>query len=406
MRKVIFGLIALFEILIILICFIMPTYCFKTNTKLTGKALERDVASWIQGYVPADNSLINPNSASSYTINEGGCSHFAMSYALVKMGILKPSEGDTPMTHINNARKYNAFYTDWGYFNFNDVGKIYKGVSYVGRDSKIEGMYNDKAVARLKQLMQKGYYIVAIVVSPGLTDGHCIFIDGINKDGTLSIGDSGFQGLTWEDNYGQRSTRIDYVELLKCKGKDFNSQPSIYDGASLKRMSTVNNVNTKGKKVTKGDAYLGMPTKSKLMDKVKKPVFYTRATLTSKEKAVIASINGIKEDKSISFFDIAKKALSLIGLLTIVYSLFLFIAFSVDRSNSFVDLSLVGVLTLGRVKIASKDDMILLGDKPYEKGYVSTGKFFIIVLVLLLMGSVLVSGLLSYGLYKLIVPFI
>ena len=90
----------------------------------------------------------------------------------------------------------------------------------------------------------------------------------------------------------------------------------------------------------------------------------------------------------------------------IVYALLLFIAFSVDRSNSFIDLSLVGVLTLGKVKIASKEDMILLGDKPYEKGYVSTGKFFIIVLVLLLMGSVLVSGLLSYGLYKLIVRFI
>lgn len=399
-------LIALFEILIILVCTIMPTYCFKTNTKLTGKALERDVASWIQGYVPADNSLINPNSDNSDTINGGGCSHFAMSYALVKMGILQPSKGDTPITHINNARKHNAFFTDWGYFDFIHVNKVYKDVSYVGRDSKIEGMYNDKAVARLKLLMKKGYYIIAIVSSSGLTEAHCIFIDGINKNGTLSIGDSGFQGITWEDNYGQRSTYIKYVELLKCKGKDFNSQPSIYDGASLKRMSTVNNVNTKGKKVTEGDAYLGMPTKSKLMDKIKKPVFYTRATLTSKEKAVIATINGIKEDESISFFDIAKRVLSLIGLLMIIYALLLFVAFSVDRSNSFIDLSLVGVLTLGRIKIASKADMVLLGDKPYEKGYVSTVKFFIIVLVLLLMGSVLISGLLSFGLYKLIVRFI
>ena len=92
---------------------ITPSFCcLFGDGSMTQEEMDKDVRYWRQGSVPADNSLIH--SGTDRTIGRAACSHFAMSYALVKMGYLNPANGDTPITHIEKARTYNAFRVNWG----------------------------------------------------------------------------------------------------------------------------------------------------------------------------------------------------------------------------------------------------------------------------------------------------
>lgn len=366
------------------------------------KELESDVRYWRQGRIPytgADKIYNNPDSD---TIANAACSHFAMSYALVKMGILNPKNGDTPLTHIENARKYNAFKVSWGYFDFSQVGKLYSDVTYEGQDDNVSSLGRDDALAYVKGKINEGYYVVACVVTPVFSGGHCIFFDGVNDDGTMSIGDSAGNGLTWEDSYGKQNTTISYLELLKCKGKEFKDQPSIYDDNVLrdKNSSDIETENITYRKIVDEWDLKGMPNKSNLTSTMKNPSLVDRSNLTMKEIQNIESIKEIKDADNLSIFSIMKSIISFIGLLLIVYAILLMLAYLFDRVNSFIDVSMVSLLTLGNIKLIQKEDMQLIGvDKEKERGYVTTRKLFFIIGLLIFLGAMMMSGVLSYLIY-------
>ena len=392
-------LILVLEVLMVLFSTITPTFAYKYNTKLSDKERQKDVASWIQGTCPPDNSLINPNSGTSDTIGGGACSHFAMSYALVKMGILNPANGDTPITHIKNARKHNAFLTDWGYFNFSRVKELYPDVTYVGRDDNVGGLSAEKGLTYVKGKMKEGYYVIGIVKC-SLTSGHCIFFDGINEDGTTSIGDSGFAGITWEDLYAKENAYFSYLELLKCKGKDFNSQPSIYSEHKL-RTTTKKEVK-EYKKLKMEYDLTGMPKQSNLTEGIVKPELKGIDSLNQQELSVVESIKYTKDANKLSLFSIAKIIISLVGFVLILYSIFLIVAFIFDRFNSFFSFSLVGLLTFGHMKIVTGKEKYELDDNLKKKGYITLSKLIIIAIILLILGCMMVSGTISQWIYNLV----
>lgn len=392
------------SLLLVLICVFTPIdafACLYSDGTMSEEELEKDIRYWWQGRVPNDNSLITGKYGSD-TIGAGACSHFSMTYALVKMGIFNPANGDTPITHIKNAREKGAFLVDWGYFDFSRVSELYPDVTYEGRDNNVSGMNATDGLAYVKGKMNEGYYVVGIVYG-SLTNGHCIFFDGINEDGTTSIGDSAYNGITWEGIYGASgvSTYFSYLELLKCKGKNFNSQPSIYDknalrGANSKEIAEYHSL------VKEWDLK-GMPQKTNLKSGVIHPQIVDYRSLSQEEKGVVQSIRDIKEGEQLSFFDIMKTVISFIGLVLILYALLLLIAYIFDRANSFLNISLVSILTLGHIKVSQKEDILELDDeKLKKKGYMTTAKLFIIIAIIFIMGALLISGFISYLIYSLI----
>lgn len=391
-------------LLVILVTFsiIVPTSasaCYYSDGSMTEEELEKDIKYWWQGNVPNDNSLITGKSGSD-TIGAGACSHFAMSYALVKMGILNPANGDTPITHIENARRADAFLVDWGYFDFGRVNELYPGVTYEGRDNNVSGLNATDGLTYVKGKMDEGYYVVAIVYGD-VTNGHCIFFDGINSDGTVSIGDSAFYGITWEETYGATNTYFSYLELLKCSGKDFNSQPSIYDDNAL-RGATKKEVEEYNGLVQQWNL-TGMPSKTNLAEGVKIPEFYDYKALTSNELENLQDIKNIRDGDKLTIFRVAKISISILGFLLILYALLLVAAYIFDRVNSFLNLSLVNLFTLGYLKVATKKDLRELGMYNQDRtGYITAPKLFVIVLVILIIGGLMISGELSYLVYNII----
>lgn len=224
MKKVISFLIALLLALNFSVC---TTYSYVPAPEDSEEEdAVKNVEHWAQGLMPYTGDELIHNMGGSSSIKNAACSHFAMSYALVKMGYLNPEDGDTPMTHIELARENKAFYTEWGYYNFAKAPDMYEGVTYEGR-RYVSHLGKNEGLEYVKDLMNEGYYVIGIVVTPD-TGGHCIFFDEVLEDGDVSIGDSWFEGTKWSDYYGDTDTRWSYLEVLSCDGKPSNEQPSIY----------------------------------------------------------------------------------------------------------------------------------------------------------------------------------
>lgn len=379
----------------------ITVYAFERDTTgASAEELAKNPKYWIQGSIPNTGSETITLKAGSDTIGGGACSHFAMTYALVKMGIFNPKNGDTPYAHIKNAREKNAFMTNWGYFDFTRVAELYPDVSFEGRDNNVQGMSGTEGLKYVKGKMAEGYYVVGIVYGDK-TQGHCIFFDGVNSEGKMVIGDSGYEGTTFEDVYGTCNTYFSYLELMKCKGKDINSQPSIYDGTALRGVSTTEVVEYKN--LVKEYELTGMPTKSNLQEGVMRPEINSINDLTEDEKLVVSSIKETKEAEKLDWFQIAKNVISFIGFILLVYDLLLIVFYVFDRVNSFLNISLVSLITLGRIKVSLKEDFAELSKEDrMSNGYITLGKFIAIILVIGTLGGLMLSGTISYWVYLLI----
>lgn len=379
----------------------ITVYAFERDTTgASAEELAKNPKYWIQGSIPNTGSETITLKAGSDTIGGGACSHFAMTYALVKMGIFNPKNGDTPYTHIKNAREKNAFMTNWGYFDFTRVAELYPDVSFEGRDNNVQGMSGTEGLKYVKGKMAEGYYVVGIVYGDK-TQGHCIFFDGVNSEGKMVIGDSGYEGTTFEDVYGICNTYFSYLELMKCKGKDINSQPSIYDGTALRGVSTTEVVEYKN--LVKEYELTGMPTKSNLQEGIMRPEINSINDLTEDEKLVVSSIKETKEAEKLDWFQIAKNVISFIGFILLVYDLLLIVFYVFDRVNSFLNISLISLITLGHIKVALKEDFAELSKEDRKsKGYITLAKLIAIILVIGTLGGLMVSGTISYWVYLLI----
>lgn len=351
---------------------------------------DNDIRFWWQGRVPADNSAICPGGSG---IGEAGCSHFAMSYALVKMGIFNVKNGDSPITQIENARKSNAFLTSWGYYDFSKSEEMYSGIKYLGWDTDVAGLGSEEAITYIKGLLAKGKYIVGIVNGP--MGGHCIFFDGVNDDGTVSIGDSAFNGLTWDVTYGAMGATFQYLEVMEYTIPS-NEQPSIYDDTALRNnpeedVKDIENFNT----LVEEWGLTGMPSKSSLSEKVvlDNLVLPQRYELTKSELSSLEAIQESRDAGKVSILKIISVGFSLLGIVLIVYAVLLMLLYLFDEVSPF-DISLVGVLTLGHIKIVSSEYLSEYGSQGYNKGYFSNKKLFVVILVIFVIGVMMVSGVL------------
>lgn len=107
--------------------------------------------------------------------------------------------------------------------------------------------------------------------------------------------------------------------------------------------------------------------------------------------------------KKLDWFQIAKNVISFIGFLLLVYDFLLIVFYVFDRVNSFLNISLVSLITLGRIKVALKEDFAELSKEDRKSnGYITLGKFIAIILVIGTLGGLMLSGTISYWVYLLI----
>lgn len=211
----------------------LPAYANLHDYSETGEGYKEeyayDVYRWWQGVIPNDNSYIIPDGYNSDTLSYA-CSYFSAAFMLVKMGLLKPQNGETPITVIDKARAIGAYATSWGLLDWNRLPEMYPEIT-------VKDVYYDTSkmsMSEIKDLiferMASGEFVIACITGSD-TNGHYIFIDGFNEDGEMIIGDSVREGFRWSDTYGApgHNNTIVHIETFMCDSKDPFLCPSIYE---------------------------------------------------------------------------------------------------------------------------------------------------------------------------------
>ena len=132
----------------------------------------------------------------------------------------------------------------------------------------------------------------------------------------------------------------------------------------------------------------GMPSKSEIKQRQKQISLPSRDDLTIDEAYSVALIgSGLSVNSQASAFDTARIIMVFIGLVVVSYAVLLFVAMIFDRVNVFIDISLVSILTFGKLKYSPYEE-----DSINKKGFVTTKKLVIQLIVVLLVGIFILSS--------------
>lgn len=135
---------------------------------------------------------------------------------------------------------------------------------------------------------------------------------------------------------------------------------------------------------------IGMPRRNGLTSELNIPDMATRDGLTIAEKD---NLVGIGEDlyatKQFNVWARARVSVVFVGLLLLIYAIMLSMAVIFDNSNTFINISLVSVLTLGAIKYVNDKSFI---EENEGVKYTSTKRMIVLLVVMYIIAGILISG--------------
>lgn len=141
---------------------------------------------------------------------------------------------------------------------------------------------------------------------------------------------------------------------------------------------------------------LGMPDKPKFSEKSASIELTDGSDLDNSERYIVGTVNTnlstIKESKIVDLFRVG---VVFIGMCLNLYSILMLVCLIFDRVNSFLDISLVSMISFGKIKVYDVENT---GER--ADGYTPTGKVVLYCIVMFIIGMFLISG--GTVLYKLL----
>lgn len=137
----------------------------------------------------------------------------------------------------------------------------------------------------------------------------------------------------------------------------------------------------------------GMPAKSGLTADAVNLSFVGKDSegLTAENRKDIAEIGTtIADTKTINAWVTVRVVIVFVGLLMFTYALMLLLALLFDKFNTIIDISLIGVLTLGMIKFS--DDKYSSNGEEDVIRTTDTKRMIILIIIMVLIGGVFVSG--------------
>lgn len=154
--------------------------------------------------------------------------------------------------------------------------------------------------------------------------------------------------------------------------------------------------------IASGDS--GLPSEWELIGMSKRNYMYEhqnpielpdRSELSVSEQYVVSNIKeDIKSTEKLTTINILRIAVAFIGIWFIVWGMLLIVSYVFDRSNVFIELSLVSILTAGTINVYALEDS--------DERSKSFSKVIKRVLLSLVTGTILISGTIYIGLSGLI----
>lgn len=314
------------------------------------------------------------------TIGGAGC---ALTSLAILMAYADPS--------LRDVNKFNPKIAADEYLCFNGNGcilwdKVQKG------PLKLRGDVTIRSKGDVKKALDNGYYVVAWTSRVYYSQTHYSPIVGWDNEGDKPvIWDVAGGGKTWDD-FTAKSKDIScfrVYESTKLKSNEAFAGANSTDTSDVdtdKQAEAFNNV-------VKEWELKGMPSKSNIRADAQDISLPDGKGLSLADKTNIAGIKDDINSRHKNIYQMMDISFSVLGFLLIVYALLLSVGYVLDKSNSFINLSMVSILTVGKIKIVDKGETI--SEEMKKDGYVKPNAFYIRSLVIFLVGCLLISGVIQ-----------
>lgn len=253
----------------------------------------------------------------------------------------------------------------------------------------------DSTELRIKELLEDGKYVI-VRAGPPIAVGTTHFSPIVGWDNAKNqpkiMDVAGGSHPTWEE-WAPYVNRIDICSSTiqpSLEAYELNSdsiQPNApqnqEDRQSLQQL--INEWQLKG-----------MPSVNSLADFQNNVELKDRDDLSLTEQRRVSEVQQGVKSKSFSLPDWFNHVLFFIGLCLITYSVLLLMATLFDYSNTFIEVSLVSLITLGKCRIVDKDyfkDNISTGyDKKLSITNLTIGMLIFRVIFIMILGIIIMSG--------------
>lgn len=140
----------------------------------------------------------------------------------------------------------------------------------------------------------------------------------------------------------------------------------------------------------------GMPILSTLLEEQKRITLKSREDMTQQDLANLEYIASCLAAQKVTPVDWYHRLMSFLGLGLMVYGVLMVVCYLVDYTNSFIDISLLSVISMGRWQMVSKyeieEGLVKAGRNPNGITYLTASTLAIRSAIIVLIGVFLVSG--------------
>lgn len=237
--------------------------------------------------------------------------------------------------------------------------------------------------------------------------GHVAIYIGDNKivhTNTSDPGDSGADNLihiTSLDEYRVGSDPA-YLRMV--------DDVSILGAVSSETEEAVKLAKSTGSLVTESDL-TGMPIESTLLAEQKRLSLKSRDDLSQADQTKLVAIETALNAQKVTLGDRLFTIVSFIGLLVVLYSVFMIVCFIFDYTNTFIEISLLSLMSFGKWRIVSQEDVhngIVKAGQNKAKGvtYLTPKMLIFRAVVACIVGFLLISGAVSNFIASIVYRFI
>lgn len=267
----------------------------------------------------------------------------------------------------------------------------------------------------MKSAWEEGYGVICFV-SMGNGGYHVFTIDSIDGDTVMHL-DTGRGGnnLDESEQWGKGAI-VGFYKLKSPDGSKFKDLPrlnDVRDGSNGKASKKEEN---KGKETTPTEGDGSLPAEDELVGMTKRnhklyeyqlPIIFPgqeisgESGLSQEQEANVASLGEDVSSKRFNLIEILRVAVAFSGITAAVYGVFLLVSYLLDRSNSFFEVSFLGLLTFGSYGYRHDG----MPEKEGKTKLINTAGIIKLVIFVEIVAWVLYSGY-SYIIMKAVYDFV
>lgn len=195
-------------------------------------------------------------------------------------------------------------------------------------------------------------------------------------------------GCCWNTYF--RNARGGMYRVLSYKSLVSSSLDTVYnDNFNPSEVENAEEIMSYGRSVAEEWELSGMPTMSSMVSSQINIRAGDSLTWSSQMKANSASIKESIRLRDRTIMDTIRVECVFVGILVILYAVLLYLASVFDRVNSFLDINAVSLLTMGRLRLSDESHV---SKEMRKKGYLTKSSLYKRILVILIVGILLTSG--------------